>query len=66
MKDAGLAVAAASSSKNAGLFLRTIRLPRAVEPGKIEAVYNDGVLTVRLPKPADSQISSRRIEVKAA
>jgi len=26
MKDAGLAVAAASSSKNAGLFLRTIRL----------------------------------------
>lgn len=36
--------------RETGKFLRTIRLPRAVEPGKIEAVYNDGVLTVRLPK----------------
>lgn len=33
-----------------GRFLRTIRLPVAVDKAKIEAIYTDGVLTVRLPK----------------
>jgi HSP20 family protein len=36
--------------REAGKFLRTIRLPKAVEANKIEAVYNEGILTVRLPK----------------
>jgi len=36
--------------REAGKFLRTIRLPKAVEANKIEAVYNEGLLTVRLPK----------------
>lgn len=35
-----------------GRFSRTIRLPAAVQEGKIEATYVDGVLTVRLPKMA--------------
>ncbi|MDH4130693.1 MAG: Hsp20/alpha crystallin family protein [Gemmatimonadota bacterium] len=38
------------AEREAGKFLRTIRLPKAVEANKIEAVYADGVLTVRLPK----------------
>jgi HSP20 family protein len=38
------------AEREAGKFLRTIRLPKAVEANKIEAVYTDGVLTVRLPK----------------
>jgi HSP20 family protein len=36
--------------REAGKFLRTIRLPKAVEANKIEALYNEGILTVRLPK----------------
>lgn len=33
-----------------GKFIRTLRLPSAVQQAKIEALYVDGVLTVRLPK----------------
>jgi HSP20 family protein len=33
-----------------GKFIRTIRLPKAVEANKIEATYQDGILVVRLPK----------------
>lgn len=33
-----------------GRFARTLRLPGAVQEAKIEALYNDGILTVRLPK----------------
>ncbi len=33
-----------------GRFLRTIRLPAAVQEDKIEASYADGILTVKLPK----------------
>jgi len=33
-----------------GKFIRTIRLPKAVEANKIEATYEDGILLVRLPK----------------
>ncbi len=45
-----------------GRFLRTIRLPVAVEKAKIEATYTDGVLTVRLPK---SELAARtKVTVK--
>jgi HSP20 family protein len=33
-----------------GRFTRTLRLPGAVQEPKIEALYNDGILTVKLPK----------------
>lgn len=33
-----------------GRFVRTVRLPAPVTAAKIEATYNDGVMTVRLPK----------------
>ena len=33
-----------------GRFVRTLRLPASVSEGKIDAVYSDGVLTVKLPK----------------
>ncbi len=33
-----------------GKFLRTLRLPKAVEANKVEALHNEGILTVRLPK----------------
>lgn len=36
--------------REVGRFVRTIRLPGAVLPDRIEAVVHDGVMTVRLPK----------------
>jgi HSP20 family protein len=33
-----------------GRFTRTLRLPGPVQEAKIEALYNDGILTVKLPK----------------
>jgi HSP20 family protein len=41
-----------------GRFVRTVRLPSTVNPTKVEASYNDGVMTIRLPK-ADSAMKSR-------
>jgi HSP20 family protein len=44
--------------REAGKFIRTLRLPKAVEANKVEAVYNEGVLTVRIPK-AEVAIKSK-------
>ncbi|HET8625136.1 MAG TPA: Hsp20/alpha crystallin family protein [Gemmatimonadales bacterium] len=38
--------------REAGKFVRTIRLPAPVEEKKVEAIYQDGILTVTLPKAA--------------
>jgi HSP20 family protein len=35
-----------------GAFARTVRLPAAVDSGKVSATFKDGVLTVTLPKTA--------------
>ena len=49
-----------------GAFQRTMTVPFDVEPGKVSADFKDGVLTIKLPKPADAakQPQSHRIEVK--
>jgi HSP20 family protein len=49
-----------------GSFARSIRLPFEVKDENVEARYDKGILTVRVPKPADIQKSVRRIEVKKA
>jgi HSP20 family protein len=36
--------------REAGKFVRTMRLPKPVEPNKVDALYQDGILTVRIPK----------------
>ena len=38
--------------RETGKFMRTLRLPAAVEEGKVDATYQDGILTVKLPKVA--------------
>ena len=43
-----------------------MRLPFEVKDDAVEAKYDKGVLTVRIPKPAEMQRAVRRIEVKRA
>ena len=45
-----------------GRFLRTIRLPGAVQEDKIEASYLDGVLVVKLPKT--EKASKMKVTIK--
>ena len=49
-----------------GAFSRSVRLPFEVKDEQVDANYDKGVLTVRVPKPAEAQRAVRRIEVKAA
>jgi HSP20 family protein len=44
-----------------GKFSRSLSLPDGIDPDKIEAAFNDGVLEVTIPKP--EQRKPRRIEV---
>jgi len=47
-----------------GRFQRNITLPQPVDGGKIQARYEDGVLTVECPKSEESK--PRQIEVKTS
>ena len=49
-----------------GAFSRSLRLPFAVKDEQVDATYDKGVLTVKIPKPEEAQQSVRKIEVKAA
>jgi HSP20 family protein len=49
-----------------GSFSRSVRLPFEVKDEAVDAKYDKGVLTVRVPKPAELQRPARRIEVKRA
>lgn len=48
--------------RRAGSFSRSITLPCAVTEVKVDAKYNDGVLTVTMPKTDEAK--SRKIKVK--
>jgi HSP20 family protein len=45
-----------------GRFVRTVRLPSAVDAAKVEATYDNGVMTIRLPKAAGG--TKNRITIK--
>lgn len=49
--------------RSMGAFQRSMRLPFHVDPEQVKASFQDGVLTVRLPK-MPQQARSRRIEVQ--
>jgi len=48
--------------QKSGKFIRTLRLPASVVPGKVDAKYESGMLLVKLPKLAPAPVS--KIEVK--
>jgi len=47
-----------------GAFSRSVRLPFEIGEENVDARYDKGVLTIRVPKPADLQRAARRIDVK--
>jgi HSP20 family protein len=49
-----------------GSFSRSLRLPFEASDETVEASFDKGLLTVRIPKPADVQSAVRKIDVKAA
>jgi HSP20 family protein len=51
------------AERQAGHFRRAFELPAAVAPNKVEAVYKNGVLMLRLPKTPEAK--PRQISVKA-
>jgi HSP20 family protein len=46
-----------------GSFYRRIPLPSGVKADQIKATYNDGVLEVRIPTPAQEQPQEQKIPV---
>ncbi len=53
------------SERSYGSFQRMFALPAATDKTRIEARFNNGLLTINIPKTAASQ-NVRKIEVKAA
>ncbi|UWU18655.1 Hsp20/alpha crystallin family protein (plasmid) [Rhizobium sullae] len=53
------------SERRYGSFQRSFQLPQGVDTAKIEASFNNGVLTINLPKSAEAQKSAGKIDIKA-
>ena len=51
------------SERSYGAFRRAFRLPQDVDAAAIGAEYTDGVLTVSLPRTAQSAGQERKIEI---
>jgi HSP20 family protein len=49
-----------------GTFSRSFALPPSVDPTKVEAEFKKGVLTVHLPKNAETKTNGRKVEIKTA
>lgn len=60
----GEAAAYRRTERRHGPFERTFRLPRGVDPDQVAARFEDGVLTITAPKPAE--MKPRQVQVTAA
>jgi HSP20 family protein len=47
-----------------GSFYRRMPLPFDVPPDKVKADYADGVLKVRIPRPAQAEPAAKKIDIK--
>ena len=51
--------------RNYGSFQRSFTLPRVIDPAKITADFDKGVLKVKMPKSAEAKAKGRKIEITA-
>ena len=51
------------SERRYGSFKRAFRLPEGVDADKIEASFDKGVLTIRLPKTPEAQKAEKKIAI---
>ena len=49
-----------------GSFLRSLAIPHDVDPDKVSASFDDGVLKVTLQKPPAAQSKTKKISLKKA
>ena len=54
------------SERSFGTFSRAFRLPDGVDEEAVAATFDNGVLTVTLPKTAQAKAEGRRVPVKKA
>jgi len=52
------------SERSYGQFYRAIPLPESVDPAKVKASFNDGVLEITVPVPREQQTKSTRIAIR--
>ena len=50
--------------RRSGRFERTFAMPSGVDPGRIEARFDKGVLTVTMPRSGEPEAEARRIPIK--
>ncbi|MBE7411178.1 MAG: Hsp20/alpha crystallin family protein [Leptospiraceae bacterium] len=49
-----------------GSFKRVIGLPQTVDLSKLEAHFQNGILTIKVPKKADAQKASKKVDIKTS
>lgn len=49
-----------------GVFERRIHVPEGINAEQVAAIFDNGVLTVSMPKPATTKSSAARIAIKSA
>ncbi len=52
--------------RSCGAFTRSLTLPYEVDASKVDAKFDNGVLKITLPKPAEVKAKTKRIKIKAA
>ncbi len=50
--------------RSMGTYARSLRLPFPVDPGEVDAVFRNGVLTITIPKPGEARQPTHRIAIK--
>ncbi|MGA8172808.1 MAG: Hsp20/alpha crystallin family protein [Methylocystis sp.] len=53
------------SERRYGSFKRSFRVPEGVDTDKIDASFDKGVLTIKLPKTAEARKAEKKIEIKS-
>ena len=56
---------ASSTGREYGVFLRSFRLPFSPDPAQVDAVLENGLLTIRIAKPAVARDTTCKITVRS-